>query len=167
MRILLAMVVLVSIAISASAATEPGTIITTSASMAYRDSTSQQMHSSTSNTENVLVVPNNPDPVFMAVRSLYIGPSTVGRNVKLAGRIFKDTDGQYWLDDGSVLSEKDATGKSYLQKLYCKVSSVFVTESQLAACTDCTVVTGISQTEADGTPIIIPADDASLQSLQQ
>jgi hypothetical protein len=165
MRILLAMVVLVGLAACVHAATPPGTIVTTSASVTYSDSAGRQMPQETSNAENVLVVSSNPDrPVLLAVRALYFGPSTVGRTVKVVGTIFTNSSGA-WLDDGSVLVEKDSTGKLVGRKLYCKVSTVFLTQGQMPAPSVRTVLTGISQVDADGTPIIIPSTDTDLRPL--
>jgi hypothetical protein len=166
MRILLA-VVLLGLMTAAFAATTPGTIVTTSASFTYDDSTGQQMPQQSSDAANVLVVSKNPAPsVLLSVRSLHFGPSTVGRTIKLVGNITEDQNGTFWIDDGSVRLGKDASGNTIGQNLYCKLSPIFLTQGLLTTQSGRTVVTGISQVETDGTPIVIPEADTSLRSLQ-
>lgn len=162
MRFLLAVLILFSLIPFAIADTTPGTIVTTSASVTYADISGQQMPQQTSNQADVLIIAKNPTPtVYLTLKSLYFGPKTVGRAIKLAGKITRDQNGVYWLEDGSV---KTSTGGS-ANKLYCKISPTFLTPGTLSQQTSTTVVTGISQVETDGTPIIVPEADTSLQPL--
>jgi len=163
MRILVAALLLAGLAAAAQASTTPGTILTTSATASYADSGGQAMPQETSNPANVLVVSANPGrTVAMAVRSIFAGPSTVGMTIKIAGNVFTDANGVTWIGDGSVSLHRDATGKRIATKLYCKVSTLFLTQRPAPARY---VVTGISQVEADGTRVIIPSQSMDVQSL--
>lgn len=163
MKILVTTMVLAALAASVQAATMPGTVICTSASATYKDSSGQTMPQTASNEENVLVVSSQPDrTVMLTVHSLYFGPSTVGRTVKVAGRVFADTNG-VWLDDGSALVEVDAAGNEFGTPLYCKLSTTFL--SQAPAGNTMTIITGVSQLDNNDVPMIIPASDAQIQSV--
>lgn len=163
MRSIIVFGILLGLAVNAQSATTPGTILSSSASVSYTDSAGQAMPQQSSNTSNVLVVSaSTVRPVAMNIKSLFLGPSTVGKTVKLVGTLVTDTNGT-WLDDGSVKLEKDTSGKMVSTKLRCKVSTLFL--SQAPAANQHLVITGISQTESDGTHVVIPATDTEVSSL--
>jgi len=169
MRILLAIVALACLTAAVHAATEPGTILTTTASVSYCDSTGCAMPMQSSNPLSVLVIAKDPPkPVYLTIKSLHFGPSTVGRTVKVVGKLTKDENGDTWISDGSVAIEYDQTGKRIGRKLYCKVASVFLSPSTITpAPSGSTIVTGISQVDSDGTPVIIPSSDNEIESLMK
>jgi hypothetical protein len=116
-----------------------------------------------SNTSSILVVSANPGrPVMLTVRSLFQGPSTVGKTVKLAGTLVTDTAGT-WIDDGTVLMEKDQSGTVTGKKLRCKVNTLFL--AQAPAPNQKVTITGISQKDTDGTRVVIPSTDTEVQTL--
>lgn len=164
MRVLLTLtaVVLMCFGISTFAATQPGTIVTITADASYSDAAGTTTLGNTSNASNILVVSAKPGrPVMLTLKSLFCGPSTVGRTVKLFGRTSVDADGT-WISDGSVLATKDSSGKTVATKLRCKLSTVFLSSAPTQD--QPYIVTGISQVDATGTPVIIPSTDAEMQS---
>lgn len=163
MRFLVIVVTLAGFAAGLQAATTPGTIISTAASASYADSQGQQMPQEASNPSNILVVSSQPErTVMLTVRSLYFGPSTVGRTVKVVGKVFTDANGT-WVSDGSSVTEVDAGGNTTVRQLYCKVATTFLSaalpQNQTA------VVTGISQADGNGIAMVIPESDTHIQAL--
>lgn len=169
MRILLAIAALACFTSAVNAATEPGTILTTTANVSYSDSFGKAMPQQSSNPMSILVVAKDPPkPVYLTIKSLYSGPSTVGRTVKVVGELTTDKNGDTWISDGSVVIEYDQTGKPVGRKLYCKVASVFLSPSSITpAPSDRMIVTGISQVDSDGAPVVIPSGDHEIEGLMR
>lgn len=167
MRILLVIVTLACFTAASHAATVPGTIVTVFASVSYHDSTGNAMPEQSSNPQSILVVAKDPaNTVYLTIKSLYQGPTTLGRTIKLVGEITTDANGVSWISDGSTVTEKDQNGKPVGRKLYCRVSSVFLSSTSIASAqTGRIIVTGISQTDTDGTPVVIPSGDSDIQDL--
>lgn len=163
MRSLLVLAILAGLAANVQSATTPGTILSASATASYSDSAGQAMPDQLSNTSNVLVISTTPTrPVALTLRSLYSGPSTVGRTVKVVGKLSTDATST-WIEDGSVTTAKDSSGKIISSKLRCKVSTLFL--SQALTANQQMIITGISQTESDGTHVVIPSADTEVKSL--
>ncbi|MBI2841926.1 MAG: hypothetical protein HYX78_00845 [Armatimonadetes bacterium] len=164
MRILVAVVSLACLVTSAYAATTPGTIVSTSAAASYADSSGQPMPLETSNREDILVVAASPPkPVMLTLNSLFAGASTIGRTVRVVGAPIA-SGGETWFEDGSTVCT-DAVrenGRPIYVRLRCKLSTLFLSQplgSQRI------VVTGISQKDLDGIPVIIPSDDSDVAAL--
>ncbi|MEN6373059.1 MAG: hypothetical protein ABFD64_13730 [Armatimonadota bacterium] len=168
MRIPLVIMALVCCLAAASyAATTPGTIVTVSASVSYYDSAGIAMPQQSSNPKSVLVVAKDPEnTVYLTIKSLYQGPSTIGRTIKLVGEITTDANGLIWISDGSNILENSSDGKLTGRKLYCRVAPDFLSSSSVVSNkTGRIVIAGISQVDTDNIPVIIPSGDSDIQDL--
>ncbi|MEN6519835.1 MAG: hypothetical protein ABFD46_01600 [Armatimonadota bacterium] len=167
MRILLVIMALVCLTAVSYAETAPGTIVTVSASVSYYDSAGNAMPQQSSNLKSVLVVAKDPEnTVYLTIKSLYQGPSTVGRTIKLAGEITTDANGLIWISDGSNILETGTDGKYVGRRLYCRVATDFLSSPSIASNqTGRIVITGISQVDTDGIPVVIPSGDNNIQDL--
>lgn len=105
-----------------------------------------------SNTVITFVEPDsNQQTYFTLARSLFTGPSMVGKMVKLAGKIVQQQGGLY-IDDGSI-SPVCVAVRSDLLSTQPNLGK-FVT------------VTGACRREEDGTTSLLPFSDAAIQSVQ-
>lgn len=164
MRFLIVTLALLTLSIGAYADVTPGTIISTVASASYADAAGQPMPNENSNQMDVLVTPITSDnPVMLNIRSLYLGPSTVGRTVKVVGRITVDGNG-VWMDDGSTVptGTTDVNGNPVQQSVYCRVATSFLSQPPTPG--QFIAVTGYSQIDVDGKAMVVPALDDQLQT---
>jgi hypothetical protein len=158
MRYPTAALALLLISANAFAATTAGTIISTYANATYADSSGQSMPEENSNKTNVLVTPATAqNPVMLTVRALFQGPSTIGRLVKVVGRVYTDANG-VWIDDGSTIANTSDTE----EPVACRIATTFL--GQAPAAGGFIAVTGYSQKDASGTPVIVPDADIQLQN---
>ncbi len=84
--------------------------------------------------------------------------------VKVAGKVHVDSGG-IWIDDGSAVpgTQLDANGNPVPVPAWCKLATTFL--GQTPADGTFAAITGYSQTDASGTPVIVPAADTGLQTL--
>jgi hypothetical protein len=159
MRLEIITLAVLMLGVGAYATTAPGTIISTCATASYTDAAGQTMPEQDSNQARVLVTSSSADrTVMLNISALYAGPSTIGRTIKVLGTVATDPNGSY-LYNGETI---DNGSGSQIQAI-CRISTLFLTQRPPAG--RFMAVTGISQIDTDGTPVVIPSGDAQVQDL--
>lgn len=94
----------------ANAQALPGQEIRVQAVVMCADSAGLQHPAEQSNTVRTLVAPpDNAAVYFTTIRSIFLGPSLLGRCIKLAGAV-ASTNGRLFISDGSAIPSMDRTG---------------------------------------------------------
>ena len=106
------------------------------------------------------VAPDSNAPLyFTSTTSLYNGPTMVGKQVKLAGRLFL-INGAAFIDDGGSVATPDGS------MVPCSVPVRTDLISSLPVDGSLVTIKGIVRTESDGQPTLLPLADSSIVRMQ-